>query len=241
MNRIYEGSHGSGKREAALKVASSILGTCVEESPDFLLVEPDEKGFISVDRMKEISEFCRYGGTRVVVITNLHVSLERFQQSLLKLLEDTDATFILTAERPLLDTIYSRCQRVYKRADSIKEAPENKTAWLLSGGSKGLYEALKGEAKYIKAVEGILAALKARDAAQFFRGLGIIPDTADTFYSKFGVEKTECFLTALSAWLIGEKQYQAMGELVTSRDELMLHYSRNSWFVFWKNIWTNLD
>jgi hypothetical protein len=251
MNQILEGRHGSGKRAEALLVAKRLLGTDPESSPDFTLVEPDEKGLLSVELIKEVSEFCSYAGKKVIVITNLHKATEKFQQSLLKLLEDTpDADFIITAEGELLDTIYSRCMRRFVRPLPSEEARKmieekygsvNEKAYRISGNSLSIYEKIVGEDKFLdRAVKVLELMKKPEDGRALMDALGVTPDGTKTFNDLFGVGATELLMQTMSRELIDRGEYAGAWWIEERGYIILKNFTKPAWCSFCKGLYQRL-
>lgn len=88
--------------------------------PDVKIVEPNEKGRILIDTIRDVVEVFKYklheGRRKVCVIRKAHLMNSQAANALLKVLEEPkgDTTLILTSSNRgvLLDTIRSRCQLV---------------------------------------------------------------------------------------------------------------------------------
>ncbi len=248
MNLILEGKDGSGKRAKALELAEKELGIKPQMSASFLMVEPDEKGLLSVSKISEISEFCSYAGQKVIVVTNLHKGTEKFQQSLLKLLEDTpDVSFYITSEGELLDTIYSRCQRRRVTPPSMNEAIEqinrlhkvqmpDPKIWRLSGSSVSLYERLSEDMKFVDIANSVIDWALLGDE-RLFEAVGVIKEDASTLYQRFGAEKVGILLDALSNELIEDNKLDAAWYIEQKKEAVLTKYSKSLWFCFWKDLW----
>ena len=139
---LLAGPAGVGKRRVALAVASAIncldpvaggtlerdaCGTCAAcrriargVHPDVILVEPNEKGKIDVETMREVIARTGFrpfeGRRRVVVIDEADAMLPYAQSALLKTLEEPPpaSSFMLVSSLPdaLFDTVRSRCPRL---------------------------------------------------------------------------------------------------------------------------------
>ena len=251
MNTILEGKHGCGKRAKALAIARDLLGTDPGTSANFLLVEPDEKGLLAIAKIAEISEFCSYAGKKVAIVTNLHKGTEKFQQSLLKLLEDTDdCSFVLTTEGELLDTIYSRCTRRFIRPlpeeEVRKEIREkygtvDERIFRISGNSSSIYEKLVGEEKFLDRVVKILDEIKAPgNGRSLMDALGVTPDGANNIYSMFGQAMTGLLLDAVSRELLQREQWDAAWFMEKNKDSLLRNYTKSLWCNFWKGLYMRL-
>lgn len=248
MNIILEGRHGSGKRAEALRRSAEILKADPAASPFFKMIEPNEKGNLTVDRIGEISDFCRFAGEKVVVVTNLHLGTKKFQQSLLKILEDTvDGNFILTTEGELLDTIYSRCCRSRVKLaseESVKEqiineySSLNEKAWRISGNRKSIYDTIIDDKKYLDTAWRILEELKNEEPKELFKLMGAMPDGVDTFYQTFGKGFTELLLDAMTKELIVNQRTFAVAYFIeTEKENLIKFYNKGLWFSFVKRIY----
>ena len=139
---LLAGPAGVGKRRVALAVASAInclepvVGGTLEHDacgkcsactriargvhPDVVLVEPNDKGKIDVETMREVIGRTGFrpfeGRRRVVVIDEADAMLPFAQSALLKTLEEPPpaSSFMLVSSLPdaLFDTVRSRCPRL---------------------------------------------------------------------------------------------------------------------------------
>ncbi len=139
---LLAGPSGIGKRKVALAVAEALncleprgedavawdaCGTCAScrriarmVHPDVILVEPDEKGSIGIDVIRDVIDRAGYrpfeGRRRVVVIDEADAMTPQAQSALLKTLEEppSASVFVLVSSLPdsLLPTVRSRCPRL---------------------------------------------------------------------------------------------------------------------------------
>ncbi len=139
---LLSGPSGIGKKKAALAVAASLnclaprLGGTYERDacgecascrriaravhPDVLLVEPDDKGSISIEVIRGVIDRAGYrpfeGRRRAVVIEEADAMTPQAQSALLKTLEEppSASVFILVSSLAdaLLPTVRSRCPRL---------------------------------------------------------------------------------------------------------------------------------
>lgn len=159
---IFAGPSGVGKRLSALAVAQTLncqkkqstadleidgCGTCPScvriargTHPDVLIIEPNDKGNIQVDQVREAIDRAAYrpfeGKCRVVIINEADALMPQAQNALLKTLEEpgSASVFILVTAHPdvLLPTVRSRCPRLSFRPLS----PQDITAALVKRGQK---------------------------------------------------------------------------------------------------------
>lgn len=138
---ILAGPRGVGKRRVAQAVAQAFnclqpertsfevdgCGRCAACTriargihPDVVVVEPDDKGTITIDTIRDVVKRCAYrpfeGRRRVVIIDDADAMDTDPQSALLKTLEEPPqgSVFILVSSRPdaLLPTVRSRCPRL---------------------------------------------------------------------------------------------------------------------------------
>jgi len=133
---LLVGAEGTGKSDFAEKIATSLLCTSpidgkacqncqscktyhAKANPDFMKIELlEEKQQISVDQIRQLSEFINYTrsfqGYRVIIINPIERMNQNAANSLLKSLEEpADNTVIIlvaTSLGKILPTIKSRCQ-----------------------------------------------------------------------------------------------------------------------------------
>ena len=133
---MFIGIAGIGKRLIAKEFAKMLLCTdekkycnecksCIEfdssNNPDFIFLEPDEKGNIKIDQIrnlqKSVSEKPIISNNKVCIINDADLMTVEAQNCLLKTLEEPPAymTIILvgTNESNFLPTIKSRCTILY--------------------------------------------------------------------------------------------------------------------------------
>ena len=133
---MFIGIAGIGKRLIAKEFAKMLLCTdenkycnkcksCIEfntnNNPDFILLEPDEKGNIKIDQIrnlqKNVSEKPIISNNKVCIINDADLMTVEAQNCLLKTLEEPPSymTIILigTNESNFLPTIKSRCTILY--------------------------------------------------------------------------------------------------------------------------------
>lgn len=170
---LFSGLEGIGKRLGAIAFSKTLLclsaglescgkcSACVQvdqgNHPDFFLVEPDEKGTISINAIRNmkraLSRTSFAGGYKLCVIDNAEKMNVSAQNALLKTLEEPtpDTVIFLISAQPylLLPTILSRCQHLKFQPlapgtalalVTEKQAVDERTGSLmvaLSGGSPG--------------------------------------------------------------------------------------------------------
>ncbi len=153
---------GSGKYAVASYIAEKLLnGEGSMPSVDIHIVRPSEKGSISIESIRGITDFLKLKSrtgnaiARVVIIEDAHTLSQEAQNALLKTLEEPpkDSIIILTATSPsqLLETIVSRIKSLPLKpvnkaaaAEFFSDYPkgEIEKAWLISEGRPGLMSAL---------------------------------------------------------------------------------------------------
>lgn len=162
---ILYGRHGMGQEEIAEKIAKKLLGNMeycrsLDAHPDYYEIRP-ENGMIRIGQMEQLKEWCCYktadATKKVILIYKAEQMNPNAQNSMLKLLEDgTDShIIIMMSERPLLETIHSRCQTIYfqkipqEQMESMLtetcpqiEMQEQKMLGLLADGRNGLLQEL---------------------------------------------------------------------------------------------------
>lgn len=114
---LLSGAVGIGAKTIAHDIAQKLNA----RPDDIHVISPDEKGTISIDRVRELYRLTRtmYDSPRVIIIDDADAMGSPAQNALLKLLEEpTEQTyFILTSHQPqlLLMTIRSRVQKIELR------------------------------------------------------------------------------------------------------------------------------
>ena len=133
---LLVGADGTGKSDFVEKIATSLLCTSpvdnkacqncqscktyhAKANPDYMMIELlEDKQQISVDQIRQLSEFINYtrsfNGYRVIVINPIERMNQNAANSLLKSLEEPAANTIIllvaTSLGKILPTIKSRCQ-----------------------------------------------------------------------------------------------------------------------------------
>lgn len=169
---LLAGPTGIGKRTIAQTLISQLLGIAPDKLPAhpyFTLVEPDEKGTISIEAVRTVQKRLQLKTTgnaplrRAILVENAQCLTTEAQNALLKLLEEppADTIFVLTtpSARALLPTIRSRAQLIpvhtpetamlteyFER--SGKDPQVVTQARFLSGGLPGLMYALLGDEEH---------------------------------------------------------------------------------------------
>lgn len=140
---ILYGRHGMGQEETAEEIARELLG--MAESCRFLGTHPDyyeirpENGMIRTGQMEQLREWCCYkaaeAARKVILIYGAEQMNPNAQNSMLKLLEDGTGShvIIMISQRPLLETIHSRCQTIH-----FQEIPQNQMEGMLAEACPGL-------------------------------------------------------------------------------------------------------
>ena len=209
---LLTGPAGSGKTHLAKHVAATVL----QQQPEaldtyayFTIIQPDEKGTISIEAIRELQHLVRLktlgSGTirRAILIEHAERLTVEAQNAYLKLLEEppADTLLVLTADskRSLLPTIISRLQtiHVYPPGEDVTKAyflsqgygETNITqAYLMSGGLPGLMGALLGEDTEHPLLAGVAAAKQILSKPQFER-LALVDTLAkDKAATKYALE-----------------------------------------------------
>lgn len=170
---LITGATGSGKSALARLLGSNLMGITPEQAsshPYVQVIEPDDKGTLSIEAVRLLHKFLRLktpgqtGIRRVCIIEQAATLTTEAQNALLKILEEppADTLLILTAANSMdvLPTIRSRTAelRVYRPkpselADFFAQSQNLSTeqiqhAYHLSGGLPGLMHALLHDEKH---------------------------------------------------------------------------------------------
>lgn len=150
---LLAGPDGSGRLALAMMLASELLGVAkLNAGASFRLVEPDEKGNISIEQVRQLKDFTKLKleKRRVIVVADADKMQVPAQNSFLKLLEEPpeNVFIILTAPNgSLKPTIVSRLQKINIRPVTLEltidyfggfDRLEVDRAYKLSGGRLGL-------------------------------------------------------------------------------------------------------
>lgn len=117
---IFSGPEGVGKSMIAKEFASELIGIDVENSSDFVLIEPEKgENSIKIDKIRNINSninlkpFSKY---RIFLIDDADKMTHQAQNALLKTLEEPSSYGIIILvtknEQSLLETIRSRCMEI---------------------------------------------------------------------------------------------------------------------------------
>lgn len=119
----------TGRAGAGLgTLAKSLAEAQVSHNTDIILIEPDEKGTIPIERVRELYIETRSArkSRQVVIIDDIDNMSHDAQNAFLKLLEEPNdqVSFIVTSHRPvlLLATINSRLQHIDVRTISAEDS-----------------------------------------------------------------------------------------------------------------------
>ena len=213
MNFIYFGERGLLMRQTAESKARELLASDkLEIHPDFLLIEPDENGTLSIDRIEDIEDFINMEVARaekkVVLIDRIDVAVVAFQNAMLKFLEDNSVhvDFILTAESRLLDTVMSRCvTHQLKRASKedmlryIEEQnlPKDAHALAVASGRPKVYSYLvQDENAFLREIKAFTEAFGklGSDARILFQQLGLVKEKNGSFFDTHSKEEVLLFV-----------------------------------------------
>ncbi len=126
-------------------------------NPDFFVVEKEEKGNIKIEQVKELQKrlyFSPYENShQFALIKEAHLMTTEAQNALLKTLEECcEKTIIVlttNSESAVLQTILSRCTRIYPKSidEEIKNSNQTKTQAFLN---KPIYEQIDYIDKIVK-------------------------------------------------------------------------------------------
>jgi len=214
MNFIYYGESGLLMRQTAEEKAKELLNCDkLEIHPDFLLIEPDENGSLSINRIDEIGDFISMEVARaekkVVLIDRIDVAVVAFQNAMLKFLEDNSlhVEFILTSEQRLLDTVMSRCvthqlKRLSKedmsRHITAQNLPEDAHALAVAFGRPGVYSSLLNEGQdFLKEIKSFTESFGkiGADARILFEQLGLVRENGKgAFFDRHSREEVTLFM-----------------------------------------------
>lgn len=121
---LLTGRNGAGLGTLAMFLAKAH----VNHNTDIILIQPDDKGTIPIERVRELYIETRSArkNRQVVVIDDIDSMSHDAQNAFLKLLEEPNnqVLFIVTSHRPelLLATINSRLQHIDVRSISTKDS-----------------------------------------------------------------------------------------------------------------------
>jgi DNA polymerase-3 subunit delta' len=232
---IFAGPSGVGKRLAALGAAQTLnclapratpdleidacgaCASCVRIArgvhPDVLVIEPNEKGNINIEQVREAIDRAAYrpfeGRCRVAIIDEADALGVPPQHALLKTLEEAGSAsvFILVTAHPdlLLPTVLSRCPRLSFRALTVQDIvaalvergekePDARVIAATADGSLG--NALAANA-------GVLA--DARDKAH-----RVLEQSAGTTDPGRRIESAKVLLSKSSLGSAGEREHLAL-------------------------------
>lgn len=161
---LLAGPAGAGKGTLAHILAKHIVGSTVSDANNAVIrtVEPDEKGTISIEAVRELRQFVRLKTTgtgeirRAIIVEHADGMTTEAQNSFLKLLEEPprDTIILVTVNTigSLLPTIRSRVQTITVQTPTqeavtaffrpIHNAKTVTQSYFLSGGLPGLMHAL---------------------------------------------------------------------------------------------------
>ena len=117
---IFTGPEGVGKKMIAEDFASSLIGINVQNSSDYILVEPKKnENTIKIDQIRNLNSnmgLKPYSDYKIYVINDAEKMTVQAQNALLKTLEEPSSYGIIILitknEQALLQTIRSRCTEV---------------------------------------------------------------------------------------------------------------------------------
>lgn len=214
MNYIYYGERGLLQRQTAEAKARELLACDnLMIHPDYLLVEPDENGTLSIERIDDIGEFISMEVARaekkVIVIHRIDVAVVAFQNAMLKFLEDnsTHVDFILTSESVLLDTVMSRCVSCQLKRASQEEMrqylvsnhmPQDEYALVVASGRPGVYASLVHEKNaFLEEIKKFTACFGkiGEDTRSLFEELGLVKENGKgSFFDSHTREEVQLFI-----------------------------------------------
>lgn len=216
LRLILQGEKGIGKRMAADDIASKILNVSVDKlntCPDYMVVE-SQKGAILIEQLGELKKKVQYNPSvsqyKVFVIDDADMMNVNAQNSLLKLIEDGNATnvFIFVAHKPLLDTIHSRCETIIVKKPSYDEVKEyfNSTStdmdeliMRIADNRIGLYQNYQTDTEYVETCKDIIDSfLYMKNKREILEIFGQIKEKDNkNFYEVFSTEKVQMFMRYL--------------------------------------------
>lgn len=208
-NLILLGDQGLGKRHIADQLAKELLKTDnLEVCPDYMAIQA-ESGSIAteqLDTLKNRTRFCAVNSPyKVFIIDDADTMNLHQQNALLKILEDGNATniFIFVAQKPLLDTIHSRCMVIRIKNPSDAEIKEyfkgteyDEVVMKLSSNRIGIYNSLLKDEDFVKDVKQIIHTfINMKNRREVFEVFGLIKEKdPNNFYEKYPIEKVQMFV-----------------------------------------------
>lgn len=126
---LFYGLPGIGKKLVATAFAQHLFGKSPASHPDFYLIEPDEKGTIKIDPLRNLKKNLMKAPLeaplKVVLIDSAGDMTPQAANSLLKVLEEPPplTLFILITQAlyGILPTIRSRCRLLFFSSPPVKE------------------------------------------------------------------------------------------------------------------------
>ncbi len=126
------------QEEETIKLLNRYLSCTVKNvqevcnSPDFHILQPEERESITIEQCKKLQRDIMYKPfqekNQFGIILNAQLMTTEAQNSLLKTLEEKNENTILILtvnnERGVLETILSRCTRIYPKAEKLEQIPE---------------------------------------------------------------------------------------------------------------------
>lgn len=208
---ILLGDKGIGKRLMADEIARKLLNTdSLNTCPDYLSVE-SMNGSILLDQLSEIKNRISYcaitADYKVIVIDDADTMNAYAQNSLLKILEDGNATniFIFVAHKPLLDTIHSRCETISVKNPSNEEVLDffknkgqkiDEIIMKIADNRLGVYQQMLNDDKFTddskQIIHQFITMKKKRD---LFDAFGLVKEKdSNCFYENHSYENVKLFL-----------------------------------------------
>lgn len=206
---ILLGEKGIGKRFLADTIAKKLLATdSLATCPDYCLVE-SEKGAILIDHLENVKLRSNYfsvtGEYKVYVIDDADTMNDYSQNSLLKLLEEGNATniFVFVAHKSLLSTIHSRCQTIQINIPSDEEIQDyfienglelDRDIMKMASNRVGLYHQLIADEKYTEDIKVIVNRfIKLEKKRDLLEAFGLVKEKGD-FFEVYSLEKVQLFM-----------------------------------------------
>lgn len=211
---ILQGEKGIGKRMAADYIARKLLDTDnLMSCPDHAVVE-SINGTILLEQLDEIKRKSLYHPSsskyKVFIIDDANTMNTYSQNSLLKLIEDGNATniFIFVAHAPLINTIHSRCETIRVSSPSNYEVEEyfkamelhlDKTIMKIADHRVGLYNLMLDDEKFVEDCKNIINLFfNMKNKRELLTMFGQVKEKdSNNFYEAYASEKVVMFIKYL--------------------------------------------
>lgn len=216
LNRIshsylFIGTEGIGKKLISYEFAKMILGSELQNNPDFTLIEPDGNN-IKIEQIRELQkkilEAPIKSNNKVYILNNADTMTKEAQNCLLKTLEEPPEFVVIiligSVESNFLSTIKSRCN-ILKFQDISKEQIKaylkekynmnNITENMIETfqGSIGRAEKLKDKEELYNSIYDIINEIKNKDIIEIMKKADIIYKSSDDRFEILEYMNIICF------------------------------------------------